>query len=401
MAFFSSLAVGIGKYQFPYDQPSWQLLVFALSTQGAQGPKQAWLATRQDNNGNWQAGMLLPGQGPGSDILQLVTGNGNGGNLQVIGLNFDATPVLVAWQNSSDGSWHGVGSLRLSLGNIRYSQLITGNSVDGNLQLIGLGAKDNLPYLAAYQDGNGNWHATDKKLSARRYAQLAIGYGTDSRPYGSLKVIGLGLNGVPYVAAELDREGLWFDVEFDLPGIYPTLSKIVIMQGADNLGDHAFDVIGLTQQEGRPYVAGWLDMNGSWQPGQGLSGGRRYSQLAASGPYFPPPGNLFADFAFVSQQLMGLGAEDGFAYSAASWSYSPFTFERVWHPGIRLNDRARLSQLVVGPSTSPNSRSVLEVIGLDEFLGLEVLQLCRYSVIGWPDAPPNLFGLRTIQVAPI
>jgi putative transposase len=31
----------------------------------------------------------------------------------------------------------------------------------------------------------------------------------------------------------------------------------------------------------------------------------------------------------------------------------------------------------------------------------EVLQLCRYSVIGWQDAPPSLFGLRTIQVAPI
>jgi hypothetical protein len=32
---------------------------------------------------------------------------------------------------------------------------------------------------------------------------------------------------------------------------------------------------------------------------------------------------------------------------------------------------------------------------------VEVLQLCRHSVIGWPDAPHGLFGLRTIQVAPI
>jgi hypothetical protein len=31
----------------------------------------------------------------------------------------------------------------------------------------------------------------------------------------------------------------------------------------------------------------------------------------------------------------------------------------------------------------------------------EVLQLCRYPVIGWPDATPGLFGLRTIQMAPI
>src|ERR1700737_1167181 len=30
----------------------------------------------------------------------------------------------------------------------------------------------------------------------------------------------------------------------------------------------------------------------------------------------------------------------------------------------------------------------------------EVLQLCSHAVIGWPDAPSGLFGLRTIQVAP-
>ena len=34
-------------------------------------------------------------------------------------------------------------------------------------------------------------------------------------------------------------------------------------------------------------------------------------------------------------------------------------------------------------------------------LDTEVLQLCRYPVIGWPDASPGLFGLRSIQVAPV
>ena len=33
--------------------------------------------------------------------------------------------------------------------------------------------------------------------------------------------------------------------------------------------------------------------------------------------------------------------------------------------------------------------------------GREVLQLCRYPVIGWPDAPPGIFGLWSIQVATI
>jgi tetratricopeptide (TPR) repeat protein len=34
-------------------------------------------------------------------------------------------------------------------------------------------------------------------------------------------------------------------------------------------------------------------------------------------------------------------------------------------------------------------------------LGVEVLQLCSHPVIGWPDAHPGLFGLRSIQVAAI
>jgi patatin-like phospholipase/acyl hydrolase len=32
---------------------------------------------------------------------------------------------------------------------------------------------------------------------------------------------------------------------------------------------------------------------------------------------------------------------------------------------------------------------------------MEVLQLCRNSVVGCQDAPPGLFGLWSIQVAPI
>jgi hypothetical protein len=31
----------------------------------------------------------------------------------------------------------------------------------------------------------------------------------------------------------------------------------------------------------------------------------------------------------------------------------------------------------------------------------EVLQLCSHPVVGWPDAPPGIFGLRFIQVATI
>jgi len=32
---------------------------------------------------------------------------------------------------------------------------------------------------------------------------------------------------------------------------------------------------------------------------------------------------------------------------------------------------------------------------------MEVLQLCSHPVVGWPDAPPGIFGLWSIQVATI
>jgi hypothetical protein len=30
-----------------------------------------------------------------------------------------------------------------------------------------------------------------------------------------------------------------------------------------------------------------------------------------------------------------------------------------------------------------------------------VLQLCSHPVVGWQDAPPGIFGLWSVQVAPI
>jgi hypothetical protein len=41
------------------------------------------------------------------------------------------------------------------------------------------------------------------------------------------------------------------------------------------------------------------------------------------------------------------------------------------------------------------------LIMLSEGHALEVLQLCSHPVIGWLDAPPGIFGLRSIQVAAI
>ena len=32
---------------------------------------------------------------------------------------------------------------------------------------------------------------------------------------------------------------------------------------------------------------------------------------------------------------------------------------------------------------------------------MEVLQLCSHPVVGWPDAPPGVFGLRSIQMVSI
>ena len=49
---------------------------------------------------------------------------------------------------------------------------------------------------------------------------------------------------------------------------------------------------------------------------------------------------------------------------------------------------------------TPDGNTVFMMVLVNPHEG-EVLQLCSHRVVGWSDASPGLFSLRSVQVAPI
>ena len=377
MTSFSSLTVGLGNLEtFSSKENSAKNYLEASTVWLGVGAKSkagvVGFMAGPGRQRHLESGDPAPGARPRQRYFAARGGVGNGGNLQVIGLAFDATPFLVAWQNNITGYWYSPGSLRLSGVNARYSQLatgpgnglpVTGDAVPGEtiyqntLQLIGLGANDGLAYLAAWQDNSGNWTSKDLLLAyGNKYSQLVTGVGNNNY----LQIIGLGLDGFAYLAAWQDNGGFWHattsnGADFQLPGQTAPLSQIYAGRGAS-----ALQVIGLSQIGGLPYLAGWQDGSGSWHPGRpldGPGGGIAFSQLAVG--YSGLSNGDVLTAADAPLQLIGLGAENGFAYSAAF-----LDSQGVWHPGIELPSQfIRFTQLVAGASVPPGN---LQVIGLTQ-----------------------------------
>jgi len=55
----------------------------------------------------------------------------------------------------------------------------------------------------------------------------------------------------------------------------------------------------------------------------------------------------------------------------------------------------------VGRTTFKGDLEAVATRGHIVIFGAEVLQLCSHPMVGWQDAPPGIFGLWSIQVAPI
>ena len=65
----------------------------------------------------------------------------------------------------------------------------------------------------------------------------------------------------------------------------------------------------------------------------------------------------------------------------------------LWFHGGNLHQSRHYSQFL-----SLQIKALMGGISTPVY-GMEVLQLCRYPVIGWQDAPPGIFGLWSIQEA--
>ncbi|WP_433931551.1 hypothetical protein AB3662_44890 [Sorangium cellulosum] len=274
-----------------------------------------YLVSWQDStDGSWHAGFALPSAG--GRLSSLALAQGNSGNLQVVGIGAaNGLPFLASWQGSTDGSWHA--GFALPSSGMRLSSLALAQGNSGNLQVVGIGDADGLPYLASWQgSGNGTWYAGFALPSAGvRLSSLALAQGNS----GNLQVVGIGAaDGLPYLASwQGSGNGTWY-AGFALPSAGVRLSSLALAQG--NSGN--LQVVGIGAADGLPYLASWQGSgNGTWYAGFALpSAGVRLSSLAlAQGNN----GNL---------QVVGIGAADGLPY-LASWQDST---DGSWHAGFAL-----------------------------------------------------------------
>jgi hypothetical protein len=348
---FTSFVLGKGNYSFSLNRGAvatikWKIQVIGLS---ATAPFQAWLLAWQDydQNGTWHPGILLPGQTPQSSYSQLAADR-SGGLLEVVGLGWDGFAYHVAEQRQG-GDWFPGGTEPISDQTVKFSQLLTGMGNDLFLQVIGLGM-DGLAYLASWFElDKRNWH-TGIQLPepGPRFSALITTYAPVTQ---DLQVIGLGQSdGLAYQVASQDKTGMWHGPDASLgpggrlPGQTKPLSQLSSLDGSTGLY-----VIGLGREDGIACLAGWQDFNGSWHSGGPLPALQtNCSKLYCPGAQIGPVGA----YSFI----VGLGAADGLAYLVAYQDDSG-----DWHSGGILPCQRWFAELVV----DRNSVGDVQVIGRD------------------------------------
>ena len=238
------------------------------------GDGHAYVAAWQDGMGAWHAGGLLPA--PSTTLSAISPGLGTSGgspSLQVVGLGAsDGFAYLVSWQDTA-GNWRSGGLLTTQT--TKVTAVATGVGVsDGSasLQVLGLGAADGHVYVVGWQDSAGAWHAGGV-VAGQTVALSAIATGNGTTGLAgavgpALQVVGLAA-GNPYVAAWQDSGGNWH-AGGALPAAPVTVTALMTANGSRG-GTPSLEVFGLGT-DGRVYVVAWQDSSGNWNAGQALPG---------------------------------------------------------------------------------------------------------------------------------
>ncbi len=291
--------------------------------------------TYQSGSGAWYWYGQLPN--PGVPFSALTTGSGNGGsypfecNLQVIGLGAsDGLPYLI-YQVTQSGTWHWYGALPDP--GVRFSAIATGRSLDGFLHVVGIGASDGLPYLL-YQAPSGawDWYGQLPNPCLDRFSALATGVFSEG---WDLVMIGLSTTAQPAYAGVRNGDAVWFGC-YTLPHGDPAvpfsaLASIEVHKTEwYSTGDSPNAiVIGLGANDNLPYqIARDYSYDGT----------NYHFFWSWKGP-LPDPNVQFSAIATGignsgSPQLIGLGANDGIPYliyASLDGSAVYPAFNGTWH----------------------------------------------------------------------
>lgn len=330
---------------------------------------------------------------PSVRFSTVTTGIGNGGNLQVILLGAsDRLPYLL-YQVSSSGSWYWRGALPdpgVQLISIATGQGNNGNTnpplgTFGNLQVLGIGATDGLPYLIYQVESSGSWYWAGQKPNSNgvRFTQVASGR-LGSPYFESLYMPALGTNGFVYTAGQNAVTGSWGT--FVLKQNSVPLTKIVsltrpyyksgVPAGSGIPTEWTF---GLEVSDGLPYYLSdfYVDYGGYYSCCIAGSlpnpNGIRFSVLAAGLADYPD-----AYHTAWNPQVIGLGASDGLPYLIYFETGAYATPRWYWHGLLPNPGNIPFKALATGTGNDAN----LQVILLGKNDGLPYL-IYKVAGGGW------------------
>jgi hypothetical protein len=301
-------------------------------------------------------GTCLAKVAPPIPAVALCASNGQRNELQIMTVaKQDRSVYLAAWQEHDTGTWH-PGAVRLSVGGLPFlPDLVAGQGDDKNLQLLGLGV-DNYLHLVAWQEhSTGKWHSSEWfNPQVELSPSLAIGLGD----HNNLQVLGVGLDHYIYLAAWQEASsGTWHPGA----GTKNPLIQFKSLPLAAGWGDIArgsvsaanLQVLGLGLNDNLVYLACWQNgLTGEWfyeGPGAALKNKNvKFASLVAV------PGDG------MNLQVMGVGLNDHLVYLACWQERST----GQWHEGVSTPKNPDLavipSSLVMAQGDSHN----LQVLGL-------------------------------------
>jgi hypothetical protein len=240
-----------------------------------------YLAAWQDDACDWHGGFQLSSSAPALSNIILAPGAGPTATLEGLGLDASYGYAYLSVFQDDNGNWHSGGAARGVTSTGELPSQVTplkalaaapGTGRTPTLQALGLGQSNGFAYLVGWQDNGATWHSGFELPSqTTSLFSITTGAGTDSNGNPNLEVLGLTESGEPYLAAYQDDVGGWHADAATRAAMSAAcnVSGVILTQLVAIRGDQALQVIGYSPQTERTYLACY-QTSGTWHSGFAL-----------------------------------------------------------------------------------------------------------------------------------